>query len=86
MSESEEPGPINLGNPFEMNLLTLGELIAQFVGVEAKFSFLELPEDDPKQRRPDISMAKSKLSWEPLTDLQTGIEKTTQWIRGSLDS
>jgi dTDP-glucose 4,6-dehydratase len=86
MSESEEPGPINLGNPIEINLLTLGELIAQFVGVEAKFSFLELPEDDPKQRRPDISSAKSKLSWEPLTDLQTGIEKTTQWIRGALHS
>jgi dTDP-glucose 4,6-dehydratase len=86
MSESEEPGPINLGNPIEINLLTLGELIAQFVGVEAKFSFLELPEDDPKQRRPDTSLAKSKLSWEPLTDLQTGIEKTTQWIRGALHS
>jgi len=86
MSESEESGPINLGNPHEINLLTLGELVAQFLGVEAKFTFLELPTDDPKHRRPDISLAKSRLSWEPLTDLETGIAKTTKWIEDFLES
>jgi nucleoside-diphosphate-sugar epimerase len=86
MSESEESGPINLGNPYEINLLTLGGLIAQYLGVEPKFTFLELPEDDPKQRRPDITMARSKLSWEPLTDLETGIDKTTKWIKDFLES
>jgi UDP-glucuronate decarboxylase len=86
MAESDESGPINLGNPIEINLLTLGTLIAKQLETEAKFSFLELPEDDPKQRRPDISLAKSKLFWEPLTDLETGIDKTTQWIRGFLGS
>ncbi len=86
MSESEESGPINLGNPVEIDLITLGALIAKTQEVEAKFSFFELPEDDPKQRRPDISLAKSKLLWDPLTDLETGISKTTQWIRQSLVS
>jgi nucleoside-diphosphate-sugar epimerase len=84
MSESEESGPINIGNPVEINLLELGALIAKALGIESKFSFQDLPEDDPKQRRPDISLAKSKLLWEPLTDLETGIHKTSQWMRQSL--
>ena len=85
MSESDESGPINLGNPLEIDLLTLGKVVARVLGVDLKFVYRELPEDDPKQRRPDITLAKSRLLWEPLTDLEVGIHKTSLWIKDALD-
>jgi dTDP-glucose 4,6-dehydratase len=79
-SQSEEPGPINLGNPIEIDLITLGKSVASVLGVEARFEHLPLPVDDPKQRRPEISLAKSKLGWEPQTTLDVGIQKTAHWM------
>lgn len=86
MAESGEPGPINLGNPNEIDLLTLGEAVAKVLGVEAKYSFEELPEDDPKQRRPDITLAKALLKWEPKVPLSEGIQRTAAWIKSSRSS
>ena len=86
MAESGEPGPINLGNPNEIDLLTLGEAVAKVLGVEAEYSFEELPEDDPKQRRPDITLAKALLKWEPKVPLSEGIQRTAAWIKSSRSS
>jgi nucleoside-diphosphate-sugar epimerase len=85
MSESGESGPVNLGNPFEIDLLTLGDIVASVIEVDAKFTFQELPEDDPKQRRPDITLARNKLLWEPKTSLEKGIGHTAQWIKHRLE-
>jgi dTDP-glucose 4,6-dehydratase len=83
MAESSQKGPINLGNPNEIDLLSLGKAVAQVLGIEAKFTFEELPEDDPKQRRPDITLAKKLLNWEPKVSLAEGIERTAAWIKTS---
>jgi dTDP-glucose 4,6-dehydratase len=84
MSESEQAGPVNLGNPEEIDLLTLGNIVAGVIGIDSKFTFHDLPEDDPKQRRPDITLAKTRLLWEPKTSLESGIHQTAQWIKQSL--
>jgi nucleoside-diphosphate-sugar epimerase len=80
MAESEQRGPINLGNPTEIDLLRLGEEVAKVVGVTPKFEFHDLPEDDPKQRRPDISKATALLGWKPTTTLEEGLSKTASWM------
>jgi nucleoside-diphosphate-sugar epimerase len=85
MSESNESGPVNLGNPLEIDLLTLGNLVAKVIQVGADFTYQDLPEDDPHQRRPDITLARTKLSWEPKTSLEEGLHKTAKWIRQSLE-
>lgn len=79
--ESNETGPINLGNPYELNLLELLELISEVVGTSADVEFLPLPEDDPKQRKPDISLAKETLAWEPEIAVREGIAQTVSWMR-----
>jgi dTDP-glucose 4,6-dehydratase len=84
MSESTEPGPINLGNPLEIDLLTLGKVVARVLDVNLRFVYEELPEDDPKQRRPDITLAISRLLWNPQTTLDEGIRQTASWIKKSL--
>ncbi|MBQ2790797.1 MAG: SDR family oxidoreductase [Thermoguttaceae bacterium] len=74
-------GPVNLGNPNEFTIRELGELIWKTLGKEPKFVFKELPVDDPCRRRPDISLAKEKLGWEPKVQLEEGLRKTVDWFR-----
>ncbi len=74
-------GPVNLGNPNEFTIRELGELIWKTLGKEPKFVFKELPVDDPCRRRPDISLAKEKLGWEPKVQLEEGLRKTVEWFR-----
>jgi dTDP-glucose 4,6-dehydratase len=81
MAESKESGPINLGNPIEHDLVSLGNLIAEVVGVEPRFEFKSLPQDDPRQRKPDISRANQLLNWNPTVRLEEGIAKTAEWIK-----
>jgi nucleoside-diphosphate-sugar epimerase len=81
MSETKLQGPVNLGNPLEINLITLGEIISKSLGLDPVFNHLPLPEDDPKQRRPDISLAKKLLGWEPKVSLELGIAQTAEWIK-----
>lgn len=81
MSESKESGPINLGNPLEIDLLTLGNIVAKVLKVNAKFTYQAIPEDDPHQRRPDVTLARTQLEWKPSTDLDIGIIKTSDWIK-----
>jgi len=73
-------GPVNIGNPKEFTMLELARLISQISGARLKIIFEPLPIDDPKQRRPDITLARTKLKWEPKVELREGLEKTIDWF------
>jgi len=77
--------PVNLGNPVEMSILQFAEAILQFTESASKLTFRELPEDDPKVRKPDISLAKSLLAWEPKVLLEDGIRETLDYFKDNLD-
>jgi dTDP-glucose 4,6-dehydratase len=85
MGKSSQTGPINLGNPKEHTLLELANLVQAIVGGSKAIEFLELPEDDPKRRNPDISRARTLLNWEPTVGIEKGIELTAAWMRSSLN-
>lgn len=74
-------GPVNLGNPNEFTILELGELVWKTLGKKTNFIFKELPVDDPCRRRPDISLAKEKLDWEPKVEFAEGLRKTIEWFK-----
>jgi UDP-glucuronate decarboxylase len=78
--EERYPGPINLGNPVEFTIKELAEKILSLLGSKSTFNFVSLPADDPKQRQPDITLAKEKLGWEPRVQLREGIEKTVRYF------
>jgi UDP-glucuronate decarboxylase len=69
-------GPINCGNPGEFTMLELAETVIRLTESSSKIEFHPLPGDDPRQRQPDISMAKQKLGWEPTIQLEEGLSKT----------
>ncbi len=73
--------PINLGNPNEKTMIELAETIIKITGSESKIEFRSLPEDDPRQRCPDITAAKRELGWKPVVDLREGLLKTVQYFR-----
>jgi len=73
-------GPINLGNPGEFTMLELAEKVIDLTGSSSKLEHKDLPEDDPKQRQPDISLAKKTLSWEPMVKLEDGLKPTVAYF------
>lgn len=75
-------GPVNLGNPNEFTMLELAELILSLTSSKSQIVFKELPKDDPKQRQPDISLAREKLSWQPNVALRDGLMHTIDYFRG----
>lgn len=79
-TEKGVTGPMNLGNPIEYTILQIAEIIIDQIGSKSKIIFESLPEDDPKQRQPDISFAKSELNWEPKTQLKEGLDKTIHYF------
>ena len=79
-------GPVNLGNPIEFTIMELAEKVLALTGSKSKLTFKPLPEDDPKQRCPDISLAKSKLGWEPQVKLEEGLVKTIEYFKGVIGS
>jgi len=81
MNQDEIVGPVNIGNPGEFTMLELAEKIITKVGGKSKLAFLPLPGDDPKQRQPDISLAKEKLDWEPKVSLTDGLDKTIEYFK-----
>jgi UDP-glucuronate decarboxylase len=85
-TESGFVGPINLGNPGEFTMLELAEKVISLVGSKSKLVFKALPQDDPKQRKPDISLAQSKLDWVPKVGLDDGLKETIAYFRGVLKS
>jgi dTDP-glucose 4,6-dehydratase len=78
---SEERGPINIGNPTELTILEFAEVIQQLVGSNCEIQRQPLPKDDPKQRQPDITLAKERLGWEPKVSLEEGLEPTVEYFR-----
>jgi len=85
-TEKGVTGPMNLGNPIEYTILEIAEIIIEQIGSKSKIIFEPLPEDDPKQRQPDISFAKSELNWEPKTQLKEGLDKTIQYFDQTLSN
>jgi UDP-glucuronate decarboxylase len=84
MEQEKIVGPMNLGNPGEFTMLQLAELVIKKVAGKSKITHLPLPADDPKQRQPDITLAKSTLGWEPKVQLEQGIEKTIAYFKSAL--
>jgi dTDP-glucose 4,6-dehydratase len=74
----------NIGNPYEMKVKELAETILNLTNSNSKIIYKALPNDDPQQRKPDITKAKEKLNWEPKIDLQTGLNTTIEWIKKEL--
>ncbi|MEO1650485.1 MAG: GDP-mannose 4,6-dehydratase, partial [Pseudomonadota bacterium] len=73
-------GPINLGNPGEFTIKELAETVIEMVGSKSKIAYHPLPSDDPRQRRPDITVAKETLDWEPTTPLRNGLTPTITYF------
>lgn len=82
--ESGRPGPVNLGNPHEESVLDIAHRIRRLTGCTSPVTHIELPEDDPMRRRPDITAAQRDLGWSPRTGLDDGLRKTIEWFRGAL--
>jgi UDP-glucuronate decarboxylase len=84
MDQEKTVGPVNIGNPGEFTMLELAELVLKKVGGKSKVTNLPLPADDPKQRRPDISLAKEALGWEPRVPLEEGLDRTIAYFRQAI--
>ena len=80
-TEDDFTGPINLGNPFECTVVELADKIIKLTSSQSKIVFRPLPEDDPKQRRPDISLAQKKLNWNPRVTLEEGLNLTVYYFK-----
>ena len=84
LMNSSEYDVFNIGNPNEMTVGQLAEKIVELTDSTSEIKYLELPNDDPKQRKPDITKAKTKLNWEPKVNLEDGLTKTIKWVEGQL--
>ncbi|KKQ61465.1 MAG: NAD-dependent epimerase/dehydratase [Parcubacteria group bacterium GW2011_GWE2_38_18] len=80
-NESQFIGPVNIGNPKEFTMLELAKKVIQLTGSSSKIVFQPLPQDDPKQRQPDITLAKEKLDWQPTIELEEGLIKTISYFK-----
>jgi UDP-glucuronate decarboxylase len=80
-SEPGFTGPVNIGNPGEFTMLELAELTLKLTGSKSKIVFRPLPQDDPKKRKPDITLAKGKLGWEPQVPLDEGLKRTIAYFK-----
>ncbi len=86
LARSSEPGPVNIGNPAEFTILECAHKVLAATGSKSRIRYEPLPQDDPKQRCPDISKAKRLLGWEPKIDLETGLGKSLQYFREALQT
>ena len=78
--QSNHRGPVNIGNPVEFTMMELASLVLELTGSASVINFQDLPEDDPKQRQPDITLATRVLGWEPTVALRTGLQHTIDWF------
>jgi UDP-glucuronate decarboxylase len=83
-SPDEITGPINLGNPGEFTIRELAETVLELTGSRSKLTFRPLPQDDPRQRRPDITKARDLLDWTPTIPLRDGLERTIAYFRDTI--
>ncbi|AYG04269.1 UDP-glucuronic acid decarboxylase family protein [Gryllotalpicola protaetiae] len=81
LADSDQPGPINIGNPREQTVREIAEVIVKLAGSTSEISYQPRPVDDPERRRPDISLARELLDWEPEVDSETGLAETVEWFR-----
>jgi dTDP-glucose 4,6-dehydratase len=81
LSRSSEPGPVNIGNPVEFTILECAQKVLAVTGSRSKIRHEPLPQDDPKQRQPDITKARTLLGWEPKIDLETGLRLSLDYFR-----
>jgi UDP-glucuronate decarboxylase len=80
-TEDDFIGPVNLGNPNEFSILELAEKVIRLTNSKSKLIFKPLPHDDPKQRQPDITLAKEKLGWEPTIELEEGLQYIIEYFK-----
>ncbi len=80
-TEDDFTGPVNIGNTHEFSMLELAEKVIQLVGSASKIVFKPLPHDDPRQRQPDITLAKEKLGWQPTIELEEGLLRMTEYFK-----
>ncbi|MGK5022800.1 UDP-glucuronic acid decarboxylase family protein [Janthinobacterium lividum] len=83
-SPEDFTGPVNIGNPCEYTMLELAEMVLKLTGSTSKLVFKPLPSDDPKQRQPNIALAKEKLGWEPKVNLEDGLTRTIEYFKNEL--
>jgi dTDP-glucose 4,6-dehydratase len=81
LSKALEHGPVNIGNPTEFTILECAQRVLTVTGSKSSLKYEALPQDDPKQRRPDISKAKQLLGWEPKVDLESGLRMSLAYFR-----
>ncbi len=84
LSQADFHEPVNIGNPLELTIREFAERIVRLTGSASAITFQALPVDDPKQRRPDITRARTLLGWEPKVDLETGLRQTIEYFKGRL--
>ena len=84
-SPADFTGPVNTGNPGEFTVKELAEKIVAKIGGPSKIVYKPLPKDDPTQRRPDITLAKTKLGWEPKVKLDEGLDKTIEYFKTQIN-
>jgi UDP-glucuronate decarboxylase len=77
-------GPVNIGNPGEFTIKELAEMVVRLTGSSGKIVYKNIPADDPKQRKPDISLAKKELDWQPDIKLEEGLQKTIEYFKKTL--
>jgi UDP-glucuronate decarboxylase len=83
-SERGFTGPVNLGNPVEFSMLELAQQVIRLTKSRSRIQYKPLPQDDPKQRQPDIALAKKRLKWKPTVALEDGLKETIRYFRGVL--
>ena len=81
LSKSDEHGPVNIGNPNEFTMLECAGVVLQVTGSASQIRFEPLPQDDPRQRRPDITKARTLLGWKPTIELATGLRMSLEYFR-----
>ena len=86
LMESDFQKPINIGNPNEFSIKQLAQNIRDLINPNLEFVYKKLPEDDPKQRKPCIKLAKERLNWEPKINLNEGLKKTIEWFKNNLNN
>ncbi len=85
MDKDDITGPVNIGNPSEFTIKELAEAVIKMTGTDSGIIFKDLPHDDPRKRKPDISLAEEKLDWHPSVQLENGLGKTIEYFRKMLD-
>ncbi len=84
-SPDDVTGPVNIGNPDEFTILELAQQVIHLTGSKSEIALQPLPQDDPQQRRPDITVAKQKLDWNPKLKLEDGLQKTIEYFKQFVD-